>query len=574
MANPPKNPAMNRPSGEIRRLCAVALALACGGALCGVGTAVAQEPWKGTRVWVAGGDDSTWVVGEGRVQGEKLPTVQMWHVGGTASADARPAQNSYLQPVVGSVLHASADARALRVMFSDLTTGDYYVNRAWSPGASWKEQSMISPSAWGADATEPAVYAAIRGEDLLTPTTAPAGEAEDDDDEAHRTPELSAAEQVAVDGLAVLELRRGRWRRMQGPDGAAVARRVWIAGNGGRIHLYWRDGTQLLHSERVRNQWSKPVVVVEAADFLQAWGGATAEGPVVIVARGDSGERASLNLFMRRGSDWVDAGPLRAGDDVLRVDVERCSAAIVRKQIGVARVRPDGVVEFGLGELGQTPLVRFAPLTLVSGSPALEQQWRDSLVMAGLLAFLTIVMWWRRAEVALPVILPPGFVLAAVWRRVFATVFDLLPAYLITLPWWYSKLDPQFLQMYPQVTNEQLAEMWAAIRIEQYVAIGLYGLWCLIFEATIATTPGKAIFGCRVAASDGGRPSLGACVVRNAVRSLMVAMGVPGLMITLMTIVIVSRNRQRVGDLLARTVVIEPAPPAVETPPPDEPDQE
>ncbi|QDV91540.1 RDD family protein [Phycisphaerae bacterium RAS2] len=573
MADPPNNPAMTRSLDKTRRRCSLFLALACGAAWCGVGTTVAQEPWKGTRVWVAGGDESAWVVAEGRVQGEKLPTIQMWHAGAAAAADARPVQNSFLQPVVGNVLHASADARALRVMFSDLTTGDYYINRAWSPGASWKEQSTISPLAWGADATEPAVYAAIRGEDLLTPTTAPAGDAEDDD-EMQPSTELPAAEQVAVDGMAVLELRRGRWRRMQGPDEAAAARRVWIAGCGGRIHLYWRDGKQLLHSERVRNQWSKPVAVVEASDFLQAWGGATAEGPALIIARGDSGERASLNLFMRRESDWMDAGPLRAGEDVLHVDVERCSAAIVRKQVGVARVRPDGVVEFGLGELGQTPLMRFAPLALVSGNPALEQQWRDSLVMAGLLAFLTIVMWWRRADVALPVILPPGFVLAAVWRRVFATVFDLLPAYLITLPWIYPKLDPQMLQMYPNVTNEQLAEMWAAIRIEQYVAIGLYGLWCLIFEATIATTPGKAIFGCRVAAADGGRPSLGACVVRNAVRSLMVAMGVPGLMITLMTIVIVSRNRQRVGDLLARTVVIEPAPPAIEAPPTDESDQE
>lgn len=544
-------------------------------AWCGVSVAVAQEPWKGSRVWVAGSDDAAWVVAEGRMQGEKLPTIQLWHVGGTAPADARPAQNSFLPPILGSVLHASADARALRVMFSDLTTGDYYANRAWSPGASWKDQSAISPLAWGADATEPAVYAAIRGEDLLAPTSAPAGGAEGDDDGSHDAFEPPATEQVPVEGMAVVELRRGRWRRMQGPVEAALARRVWIAGYGGRIHLFWRDGTQVLHSERVRNNWSKPVAALTCEDFLQAWSGVTAEGPGLIVARGESSEAATLHLFVRRDEIWTDAGPLRAGEDVLRVEVERCSAAIVRKQVGVARVRADGVVEFGLGELGQTPLVRFAPLTLVSGSPALEQQWRDSLVMAGLLAFLTIVMWWRRAEVTLPVILPPGFVLAAVWRRVFATVFDLLPAYLITLPWWFPKLDPQFLQMYPQVTNEQLAEVWASVRIEQYVAIGLYGLWCLIFEATIATTPGKAIFGCRVASADGGRPSLGACVVRNAERSLMVAMGAPGLMITLMTIVIVSRNRQRVGDLLARTVVIEPAPPAVEAPPPPEdPDQE
>lgn len=565
---------MARFSGKTSRLRLFALVLTSGAAWCGVDIAVAQEPWKGARVWVAGGDDAVWVVAEGRMQGEKLPTVQMWQVGGAAPADARPVQNSFLQPVVGSVLHTAADARALRTMFSDLTTGDYYANRAWSPGASWKEQSAISPLAWGADATEPAVYAVIRGEDLLTPTTAPSVDSEDDADELGQALESPATEQVAVEGMAVLELRRGRWRRMQGPVEAALARRVWITGYGGRIHLFWRDGAKVLHSERVRNTWSKPVAALTCEDFLQAWSGATAEGPGLIVARGESSEAATLHLFVRRDETWTDAGPLRAGEDVLRVEVERCSAAIVRKQVGIARVRADGVVEFGLGELGQTPLVRFAPLALVSGSPALEQQWRDSLVMAGLLAFLTIVMWWRRADVALPVILPPGFVLAAVWRRVFATVFDLLPAYLITLPWWFPKLDPQFLQMYPQVTNEQLAEVWASIRIEQYVAIGLYGLWCLIFEATIATTPGKAIFGCRVASADGGRPSLGACVVRNAERSLMVAMGAPGLMITLMTIVIVSRNRQRVGDLLARTVVIEPAPPAVEAPPPEEPDQE
>jgi uncharacterized RDD family membrane protein YckC len=57
--------------------------------------------------------------------------------------------------------------------------------------------------------------------------------------------------------------------------------------------------------------------------------------------------------------------------------------------------------------------------------------------------------------------------------------------------------------------------------------------------------------------------------VRNVVRTVMVGLGPPGLIITLMTMIILTRNRQRVGDLLARTLVIEPAPPAKEPPPGD-----
>ncbi len=53
-------------------------------------------------------------------------------------------------------------------------------------------------------------------------------------------------------------------------------------------------------------------------------------------------------------------------------------------------------------------------------------------------------------------------------------------------------------------------------------------------------------------------------MLRNVCRILMVGIGPSGWIITIMMMGMLSRNRQRVGDLLAFTVVVEDAPPPVE----------
>lgn len=76
-----------------------------------------------------------------------------------------------------------------------------------------------------------------------------------------------------------------------------------------------------------------------------------------------------------------------------------------------------------------------------------------------------------------------------------------------------------------------------------------YGYFAGCEVAMNGQTPGKRLLGLRVATRTGGRPSRGAILIRNALRSLDFVVGVPPM--------IWSSLGQRVGDMLAGTVVLE-----------------
>jgi uncharacterized RDD family membrane protein YckC len=79
----------------------------------------------------------------------------------------------------------------------------------------------------------------------------------------------------------------------------------------------------------------------------------------------------------------------------------------------------------------------------------------------------------------------------------------------------------------------------------------------MIWELATGATPGKMLFGCRVLGINGAPPLTRQIVVRNAARVLEL-LAWPLLLLTLMSMGVLTRNRQRIGDLLADTMVVEP----------------
>jgi uncharacterized RDD family membrane protein YckC len=84
-----------------------------------------------------------------------------------------------------------------------------------------------------------------------------------------------------------------------------------------------------------------------------------------------------------------------------------------------------------------------------------------------------------------------------------------------------------------------------------FVAVLGYYFVC---ELLWARTPGKALLGLRVVrADDGGRPGAGAIVARTLLRLID---GLPFFYGLGLLVVLVSQDRQRIGDLAARTQVV------------------
>jgi uncharacterized RDD family membrane protein YckC len=75
----------------------------------------------------------------------------------------------------------------------------------------------------------------------------------------------------------------------------------------------------------------------------------------------------------------------------------------------------------------------------------------------------------------------------------------------------------------------------------------------VLFEATLGATFGKLVAGIQVQASSGGRPSFGAALARNLMR---VVDGIAAYLVAAVAVLVTKRN-QRLGDLVADTVVIQ-----------------
>jgi len=75
-----------------------------------------------------------------------------------------------------------------------------------------------------------------------------------------------------------------------------------------------------------------------------------------------------------------------------------------------------------------------------------------------------------------------------------------------------------------------------------------YFIW---YESKKGHTPGKRIFGLRVVAEDGGKATVGQCVLRDMLRYVDCVLLVPGLICISLT-----ERRQRLGDLAAKTRVV------------------
>ncbi len=91
------------------------------------------------------------------------------------------------------------------------------------------------------------------------------------------------------------------------------------------------------------------------------------------------------------------------------------------------------------------------------------------------------------------------------------------------------------------------------------IAIGVtvlaFGFYLLLFEGLVGATPGKFLLGLRVNRVAGGPPSFAQALVRNLLRIVdAFAVYLLGLIVAL-----ISKKRQRVGDLAAQTIVVKEA---------------
>ena len=187
-------------------------------------------------------------------------------------------------------------------------------------------------------------------------------------------------------------------------------------------------------------------------------------------------------------------------------------------------------------------VVPATPLTQIE--PSVLKNAYD-LVWVGTLAFATLIMFVfiRRDPEATMLHLPRGMLLADFGRRLAAGVVDLTPCIIIAGLAFPTRLDRIYAQ------NLEHTDGWANMA-PAGLMIGLLVIHTVVSEVFTARTMGKALFGLQVTDLKGRPPNVWQVLVRNL--SKILDLIVPPLLI----LILAGPNRQRLGDLVGRTVVV------------------
>ena len=177
-------------------------------------------------------------------------------------------------------------------------------------------------------------------------------------------------------------------------------------------------------------------------------------------------------------------------------------------------------------------------------------------VMWALMAAIFATAFIRRSPRSLePFQLPPGTRPAQMPRRIMAAVLDMLP---------FSVLATIIFVPDPPTTWAELREFVGQREVpdnliySQLLWIALYTGYATAMELRFGTTLGKKLLKLRVVGHAGAKPTPREIVLRNIVRAVPLCWSdVWVLPLLLVVFPLINRNRQRMGDMLARTAVID-----------------
>jgi uncharacterized RDD family membrane protein YckC len=256
-----------------------------------------------------------------------------------------------------------------------------------------------------------------------------------------------------------------------------------------------------------------------------------------------------------RAGAWVDQSTLTTPDGQPQLFESIPAADFFGTELAVARLNEDKTPEIGLWSLADgapvSPFESVGPLTPTT-SPHFRPATRTFISYLVLMALLAAVVIWRRERIVIPATLSPEQVFAALSARMTALIIDLV----ITAPIWASVAfwvwgGKDGFPSLAQWTDPTLTPSTPAIWTPAIIG-AVYAGYGAAFELSMRTTPGKRIMRCSVVAEGGSPCSATAVLVRNAARIVEFHFAAVALLVVL------TPSRQRLGDILARTVVIQP----------------
>jgi hypothetical protein len=183
-----------------------------------------------------------------------------------------------------------------------------------------------------------------------------------------------------------------------------------------------------------------------------------------------------------------------------------------------------------------------------------------------LLGIVLLMLVTRRDTLLGPISLPPGMAIALALQRLLGMLFDLVPCILI-ISYLHGLDASNSLRELSGWAFGGRTDSFPASRVLQwwFTCTGIYATYCLSAELLLGRTVGKVIMRTIIISESTRPPAAWQTLVRNLFR--VVELTPPFWVLAL--VVLLSPNRQRVGDVFARTVVVRQARADEQQPPPE-----
>lgn len=366
--------------------------------------------------------------------------------------------------------------------------------------------------------------------------------------EPEMTVERLAAETVTPqDTRLLMTLSRGKWTQQPLPEAVLDLKQIQLIGVGKDkvIGFVGINNGKLACVTKPRDTWSAQTLDLSLDDQIPLqW--LNIQGHVVVTQIHGDLKTNPIKLHLIVGDQVLKLGSFEFSSGFSAL----WPALVIKDKIGLVLFRRNKELAtelyFQSMDLQGNELEEPVLITIGDPNDVLNQPGRLVVSLALMLAVMVMFSVWRRDPANARVTVPEGYQIAGISKRFLALMIDLSPCGIISS--WLCG-----------ITLEQLVDQWPGVAItwEQLIpgliTIALFTTHTTVTEVFTAQTLGKKIMGISVCTMAGQSPDVWQVILRNLLKVLdLIAWYV------LPMLVIVSAYRQRLGDVVARTVVIQP----------------
>ena len=345
--------------------------------------------------------------------------------------------------------------------------------------------------------------------------------------------------------LALLRYAGGQWEQLAVlPAEAGAPEAALLASSGGRILVLPVSKGLSLHA-LTGGKWERiaPPDMAQARPLALT---ALAEGPVLTAFDSGSGE---AKLFLLTAKGWSKPVTVKLGDKAAvwpEADGEPPQVSRLGAKLVLVWSEKDKLF---FGQCGLDGSLTREEMGSFDGSTpsASVEQMRTVFFWLTMGVLLILMFWPGQAMRPAPFALPDRLVAASLVKRIVAFVIDYMPfsTVAVAVSFDHNQSFSTFRELTDAVATDTSLHYAALISLIAYVA------YCIVMEHRFGGTLGKLLLKLRVIGDSGRRATLREIALRNVAK-------IPEFFTVILLIFpVLTRYRQRIGDKMAWTAVID-----------------